>query len=335
MIGAREEPIPDQTRSEMLEESKAQLRKAFGDEDLSDLCSSPRRQRRCAYASVDELLATEFKADDCPDDARYSAPAASCMPEGRSADPSFMDFDTQFDQKYKMVLRECVPLESHMQPKREVVSKSVTGFKNKKNLVNKCIRNMHKSEASRKLLQRSIACQLRDQQIDSHYRCVFSLGKHLYSNTLSGKLKLVIGDETAKPLASPLVRSFRKLQECSIYDRAATLAGKKYQLVAQENCFDSCSQTTETPNSSYLAFFEEDVLVNMTVGQKGNNFSLQSLQILVADSLSGDIKRSVIREITSSLGLLRESHGGETRLGDLLRLFQIKIKNQTIKKTES
>lgn len=331
VIGAREEPIPEKTKSEMMEENKAQLATAFGDEDLSNLSISSRRQRRSAYTSIDELLSTEFESNILKETGIESNPSVSCVPEGRSTEINSHNDDFSFDEKYKMVLRECVPQQSQMHPRKEITQASAIGSKHKKLSINKSLKNMHKSEASRKMLQRSISGQLRSLQIENQARCVFSLGKHLYSNTLNGKQRVAIGKGPVKPLASPLVRSFRKLQECSVYNRAALLAGKQYHLAAQENCFDICSRQPDQSASSYLAFFEEDVLVNFTIGQQGSQFSLRTIQVLIANSLPEDMKKSKVFELSSLLGLLRETHGGETRLGDLLRLVQIKVKNQSFK----
>lgn len=262
-----------------------------------------------------------------------STPAAYCLPEGRSLEASFNSYEHQFNEKYKMILREYLPQQSQFAAKRVADVDFAENFKKKKLLLNKNLKNLRRSEASRKLLQRSICSQLKNLQIDIQARCVFSFGKHLYSNTLNGKLRVAIGTDPIQPLTSPLVRSFRKLQECSVYNRAALLACKTYRIVAQENCLDTYSynQPHESSTTQYLAFFEEEVLINFTVSQSGKQFSLNHLQVLVTESLTEERRRSVTNELSSLLSSLRQIYGGEARLGDLLRLVQIKIKNLSAK----
>lgn len=335
---AREEPIPEKTRSEKQEESQKQLRMLFSaDEDISNLSNSHRRQRRGGYSSIDELLNSEFNPSvEKPACADMSASdvTLSGMPEGRSGDNLFPTEEFNFDNNYKMVLHNF---------EQEIESQTVSSnryrwlnlkdsSRQKKLSMTKNLKNMKRFEASRRLFQHSISFQQASLQIDSQPRCVFSLGKHLYSNTISGKLKLSLGGgsgESGMPAGPPLVRSFRKIQECTILSKAATMAGSTYQPIAQvPSNFDECSevgQQSDAVSVSYLAFFEEGFLLNMTVCQTSRLSSLKAWQLLATASISGTVRRYATESVTSLLDSLNRLPG-DIRIGDLLRLVHIKLK---------
>lgn len=334
----RVEPIPDKTRAELLEETKEQLNRLFCGEDISNLTISDRRQRGRGYSSIDELISHEFDGGEGTGMEKEQSRRPSVELPISDKDKKIKDGGeriehTIFNENYKMVLKNT---SSGVKETYDLKEHSLSwGLKKKKLSITKNLKKMKRFEACKKMLQQSIDSQLKALQIESHSRCIFSLGKHLYSNTAGGKLRLRIGSEPLKPLSPPLVKSFRKLQEWTIYQRAALLASRIYTL-AQEICTDACTEEEPQnfPATNYLAFFEEGFLLKLQIKESNFAFVLASLQVYASELLAEGTKKETLKEISTLADSLKISIGGELRLGDLLRLVQNSIKKSATTKLE-
>ena len=340
--------IPQKTRSEELEESARQLHTLLQGEDLSNLCTDQRRHKRGGYSSIEELFKEEFKQEIPP----FFQDSLSQVSQSQVTDTSIpvneaetsVNFGleqivpTQNESGgYKMVLKESLKNESSAQMLLEVDSPSKTRPRRqnpsmasrKAALTNATKKSIRRCEASKRLLQESLSSQLKELNLEGQSTCAFSIGKHLFSNQLGSRLKVVI-HSTARPTStrSRTVR-VRRLDARSIYQKAATLANQKYRF-----SIESCLQEPQKPlNSGFLSqekiltFLEEGYLLILAINRVSSLADIRKLQVYSIHSEGEDQGPHIVQSLLDSILSQKAVDSTEIRVSDVILLLKKQVKS--------
>lgn len=305
----------------MKDESDTQLRTFFEGEDLSNLCNNQRRNRTRQYSSVEDLLKNEFAgpsqtalqitSNHLPE---WSEPAVF-SPKSQN----FQGVENEIiDKEYRMILKEI----NEGQKEAKFRNKPVTFQKSRVN--RRVKKSISQYEFSRRLLQQSVSSQLKSLSIEQEARCIFSIGKHLYSNNFNGKIKIALESPTQGEGSLPIVRPIKKLQEWTKCQKAEEMVSQAYHLMAQTSCSENkCSESSSVDSSvNYLTFFEEGYLINLVVSQRNLVSWLREYQVY---SLFQACEQ-VATGLSSCLADIKSSVGCEVRICDLVGFLKNKVK---------
>lgn len=315
------EPIPDRTWTEIKDENDCQMKILFEGDDLSYLCDNPRRQRSRGYTSIDELLSNEFSPDKKTDLYQMENGEVITGPSVVGMISPFCDLTAQFQEKeYKMVLRE---LDNTPNNKLRNRTKDLVYQKNR--ATRRVKKTISQYEFSKRLLHQSISSQLKTLNIDSESHSIISIGKHLYSSNINGKLRLNLGggSQTNQGVV-PFSRPFKKLQEWRKCQEAEQIVKKDYHLLVQQSCSESFNSDSLSINKSvnYLTFLEEGYIINLMVCQNSMNSWVNRFELYSVSPKTDRISQGIASAFTSIKSLV----GGDIRLCDLIGFLRNKIK---------
>lgn len=303
----------------MKDENDSQLKRMFQGDDLSRLCTNERRQRGRGYASIDELLTSEFEADPLEEGkASQLAQESWCSPAVLS--PATVPKNGADEREYKMILKDLNLSPKESRPRNKCNSLS------KNRMTRRVKKTISQYEFSRRLLHQSLSSQFKSLNIDTESHTIFSIGKHLYSNNFNGKIKVSLGGEPSNGVSLPIFRPIKKLQEWSKCQQAESMVSQRFTLLAQKNCTNvQCSDNLNIEShdsTNYLTFFEEGLIINLVVDRNNLTSWVREYQVYSANPNA----ESVVFGVVSSYTDLKNSVGGDVRICDLIGYLKNKIK---------